>query len=347
MHLQQRFRDLLVRAAAELYEDHPDRMERPDLIPTPNTIDDADLVLFFEGLESGLIRLERGGKFNTLDRPTPSGRWSLLSRSRDGGWYNAEYLPQLAAYIELVRRLGYPPGRVLFELPQRSLQLDLAVLSDEGTVVVLGEAKRAAGMLDPFDRCRPRSVQPGSARRGDQAARGRGATARLAPVADPRPAPLARRPRCAAGVPLQLCPARARHDPVSPFGRETQADAPAGSADGAAHAALTTAKPQRGANEWPPGPSLASGNLRMTPSSRGVYANACSERRARHHPASATVPVNSFSKATWSGDSDNGDRSLSGNTRAASTSDLRKLVAIPILTPRSRNTASSLAISNR
>src|SRR6266540_2879068 len=86
MHLQQRFRDLLVRAAAELYEDHPDRMERPDLIPTPNTIDDADLVLFFEGLESGLIRLERGGKFNTLDRPTPSGRWSLLSRSRDGGW---------------------------------------------------------------------------------------------------------------------------------------------------------------------------------------------------------------------------------------------------------------------
>src|SRR6266545_71227 len=223
MHLQQRFRDLLVRAAAELYEDHPDRMERPDLIPTPNTIDDADLVLFFEGLESGLIRLERGGKFNTLDRPTPSGRWSLLSRSRDGGWYNAEYLPQLAAYIELVRRLGYPPGRVLFELPQRSLQLDLAVLSDEGTVVVLGEAKRAAGMLDPFDRCRPRSVQP----------------------------------------------------------------------------------------------------------------------------ASATVPVNSFSKATWSGDSDNGDRSLSGNTRAASTSDLRELVAIPILTPRSRSTASSLAISNR
>src|SRR6266540_3951306 len=97
MHLQQRFRDLLVRAAAELYEDHPDRMERPDLIPTPNTIDDADLVLFFEGLESGLIRLERGGKFNTLDRPTPSGRWSLLSRSRVGPGarraYRCSYAP--------------------------------------------------------------------------------------------------------------------------------------------------------------------------------------------------------------------------------------------------------------
>jgi hypothetical protein len=74
MHLQQRFRDLLVRAAAELYQDHPDRMERPDLIQTPNTIADTDLVLFFEALDSGLVRLERGGKFNTLDRPTPGGR---------------------------------------------------------------------------------------------------------------------------------------------------------------------------------------------------------------------------------------------------------------------------------
>ncbi len=78
MHLQQRFRDLLVRAAAELYEDHPDRMERPDLIPTPNTIDDADLVLFFEGLESGLIRLERGGDQPAgaadRDRPVDSSR---------------------------------------------------------------------------------------------------------------------------------------------------------------------------------------------------------------------------------------------------------------------------------
>src|SRR6266508_3359359 len=111
MTLQHCFHDLLVRAAAELYQDHSDRMQQPDLIPTPNAIDDADLVLFFEGLDCGLIRLERGGRFNTLDRPTLGGRWALLSRSRDGAWYNAEYLPQPATYVELVRRLGYPSGR--------------------------------------------------------------------------------------------------------------------------------------------------------------------------------------------------------------------------------------------
>jgi hypothetical protein len=174
MGLQDRFHELLVRAATELYQDHRDRMDRPGLIPTANVIDDADLVLFFEGLEGGLIRLERGGKFNTLDRPAPGGRWSLLSRSRDGGWYNAEYLPQLAAYVELVRRLGYPADRVLFELPRRSLQLDLAVLTDQGTVAVLGEAKRATSMLDPLAqaaRQRFSLVQPGekTRRRSDEA----------------------------------------------------------------------------------------------------------------------------------------------------------------------------------
>jgi hypothetical protein len=174
MSLQHRFHELLVGAAAELYQDHRDRMDRPDLLPTPNMIDDSDLVLFFEGLDSGLIALERGGRFNILDRPTPGGRWALLSRSRDGGWYNAEYLPQLAAYVELIGRRGYPAGRVLFELPSRSLQLDLAVLTDAGTIAVLGEAKRAATMLDSLVamvRQRFGHVQPGedSKRRGDEA----------------------------------------------------------------------------------------------------------------------------------------------------------------------------------
>jgi hypothetical protein len=73
-----------------------------------------------------------------------------------------------------VRRLGYPTGRVLFELPQRSLQLDLAVLGDEGAVVVLGEAKRAAGMLDALVqaiRDRFNQAPPGeeTKRRGDEA----------------------------------------------------------------------------------------------------------------------------------------------------------------------------------
>lgn len=95
-----------------------------------------------------MITLHRGARFNTLDRPKPGGRWSLLSRSATGGWYNAEYLPQIAAYSEAIVGLGYSPGRVLFELPASALQLDLAILSDEGRVVVLGEAKRECSMLD-------------------------------------------------------------------------------------------------------------------------------------------------------------------------------------------------------
>jgi hypothetical protein len=125
MDLQERFQQLLVHGSAELHQDHPDQMSQPDLVPTPNVVHDADLALFFEGLDSGLISLKRGGRFNTLDRPMPGGRWALLSRSRAGGWYNAEYLPQLAAYVELICHLGYPAGRVLFTKPTRSWRLGM------------------------------------------------------------------------------------------------------------------------------------------------------------------------------------------------------------------------------
>lgn len=72
---------------------------------------------------SQLINPHSAGRFNTQDRPTPDGRWGILSRSKAGGWFNAEYLPQLAAYVEATLELGYPSPRVLFELPAQSLQL--------------------------------------------------------------------------------------------------------------------------------------------------------------------------------------------------------------------------------
>lgn len=122
-------------------------MSSPELLPTKNVIDDGDLELFFAGVEAGLVHLERGGKFNTCDRPKAGGRWSLLSKAQQGGWYNAEYLPQLAAYVDAILTLGYPKERLLFELPASALQLDLAILDDTGRVVVLGEAKRETGML--------------------------------------------------------------------------------------------------------------------------------------------------------------------------------------------------------
>ena len=142
------FIELLERSSAELYAEHPDLMDTGGLIPTPNEIHEDDVALFDEGRDAGLITVLRGGRFNTLARPIPGGHWGLLSRSRQGGWYNAEYLPQIAAYVDAILHLGYPAGRVLFELPGSALQLDLAILDDSGRVVVLGEAKRDTAMLE-------------------------------------------------------------------------------------------------------------------------------------------------------------------------------------------------------
>lgn len=140
----ERFIELLARASRELWADNRDAMNSPDLVPTKNEIDPGDVELFFDAVEAGLIDVHRDGRFNTVDRPTEKGRWALLSRSKGGGWYNAEYLPQIAGYTDAILRLGFPRERVLFELPSKALQLDLAILDDAGRVVVLGEAKRDA-----------------------------------------------------------------------------------------------------------------------------------------------------------------------------------------------------------
>ncbi|MEU8799557.1 hypothetical protein [Spirillospora sp. NPDC048819] len=173
MSLLDDFIELLQRGSAELYADNPDLMSTGELIPTPNTIDVGDLALFFAGLERGLITLHRGARFNTLDRPTPTGRWGLLSRSRAGGWYNAEYLPQIATYVDAIINLRYPAERVLFELPPAALQLDLAILDDESNVVILGEAKRDTGALKPLregalSRFADKAPGPETKKRGDE-----------------------------------------------------------------------------------------------------------------------------------------------------------------------------------
>jgi hypothetical protein len=43
--LQWRFRELLERGAQELFEDHPDRMDAPNLLETSNPVDTSDLAL--------------------------------------------------------------------------------------------------------------------------------------------------------------------------------------------------------------------------------------------------------------------------------------------------------------
>jgi hypothetical protein len=145
-----RFEELLARSSEALFAANPKAMGSGRLLATPNRVDAGDVALFFRGVDAGLVEVKPDGRFNTLDRPTDTGRWALLSRSAHGGWFNAEYLPQLAAYIEAILDLDYPQERVLFELPARSLQLDLAVLDDDGSVVVLGEAKRSTPALAPL-----------------------------------------------------------------------------------------------------------------------------------------------------------------------------------------------------
>jgi hypothetical protein len=167
------FESLLQESSRQLFAANQDLMSSAELLPTPNTVDAGDVELFFRGVEAGLIRLEPSGRFNTFDRPKEGGRWALLSRSRAGGWFNAEYLPQLAAYVEAILDLGYPCERVLFELPAAALQLDLAILDDAGHVMVLGEAKRstpalatlARGAVDRFGDTAPTDD---TKRRGDE-----------------------------------------------------------------------------------------------------------------------------------------------------------------------------------
>ncbi|MEU5876221.1 hypothetical protein [Spirillospora sp. NPDC047279] len=168
------FMELLRQGSAELFADHPERMDSGDLIPSPNVIAPQDVELFFEGAKAGLITLHRGARFNTCDRPTAAGHWGLLSRSREGGWYNAEYLPQIAAYVKAVLVYGHPRGRVFFELPAKALQLDLAIVDDRSQVIVAGEAKRsvtALGVLRErvLERYGDRPPGAESKKRGDEA----------------------------------------------------------------------------------------------------------------------------------------------------------------------------------
>lgn len=116
-------------------------------------ITDHDCDAVAAGVELGLIMWRPDGRFDTLDRPRPPrGRWWLIEKdgqTRRPCW---EFVPQLAAYVELVRDHGYHRSRVLFDTPEVALQLDLAVLGDDASVVILGEAKKESVDLDKLER---------------------------------------------------------------------------------------------------------------------------------------------------------------------------------------------------
>src|SRR6478735_9427924 len=119
----------------------------PDLISRRLTNDDC--ATLYAGTELGLISWRPAGRFDTLDRPSPPrGRWWLIEKDGETRRPCWEFVPQLAAYVELIRDYGFHRNRVLFDTPQAALQLDLAVLNNAGWVIVLGEAKKESGDLD-------------------------------------------------------------------------------------------------------------------------------------------------------------------------------------------------------
>src|SRR5262249_30660846 len=116
-------------------------------------ITDVDVAALSAGVDLGLVTWAKPGYFDTLDRPKPSeGRWWLIDTAGAARRLCWEFVPQLAAYVELIRDLGYHHHRVLFDTPQSALQLDLAVLDDESRVRILGEAKKESKDLDRLER---------------------------------------------------------------------------------------------------------------------------------------------------------------------------------------------------
>ena len=60
---------------------------------------------------------------------------------------HAEYLPQIAAYVEAILTLAIRTSVCCLSRPPRHCRLYLAILNDDGTVRVLGEAKRSTPAL--------------------------------------------------------------------------------------------------------------------------------------------------------------------------------------------------------
>ncbi len=89
-----------------------------------------------EGFGAGLLAMESASRVRTLD-PLQASAWLVSGDPARARW---ESLPQLAAYVELLRA-GYPEAAVRFETSDTELGLDLAAVDDDGQVLLLGVAR--------------------------------------------------------------------------------------------------------------------------------------------------------------------------------------------------------------
>jgi len=112
------------------------------------------------GLDEGLLATN-GNYLRTLD-PHQGTAWLVEGNPVHPCW---EYLPHMAAYVELIRVAGVPPPLVRFETPDSELNLDLGVLTPSGQTVLLGEVKARSAQLDSLLRFLPdfEQADPGRA----------------------------------------------------------------------------------------------------------------------------------------------------------------------------------------
>ena len=118
-----------------------------DPVKVRERLHEDDAQWFARGLSEGLLRVDERGYLFSRD-PHQTTAWMV-----EGGaaaWPCWEYLPHAASYVELILGLGFPLTSVRFETPGREhgLDLDLAVVAGDGTVVIVGEAKKTSRELD-------------------------------------------------------------------------------------------------------------------------------------------------------------------------------------------------------
>ena len=97
---------------------------------------EADARTVEEGFGEGLLRVESSSRVRTLD-PLQASAWLVEGDPARPRW---ETLPQMAAYVELLRA-GYPESGVRFATCDAELGLDLAAVDDDGKVLLLGVAR--------------------------------------------------------------------------------------------------------------------------------------------------------------------------------------------------------------
>lgn len=97
---------------------------------------ESDAQTVEEGFGAGLLAMESASRVRTLD-PFQASAWLVAGDPARTRW---ECLPQLSAYVELLRA-GYPEGAVRFATPESELGLDLAAVNDDGQVLLLGVAR--------------------------------------------------------------------------------------------------------------------------------------------------------------------------------------------------------------